>query len=142
VLCISGSLELILWYCNNFYSNSVLFEVRNVVTSLLRLVIVSHLSPKGSGRFTGCGVRGSAPKAAGGAWPSYVNPSTSMIQMWLGPRPSATNPPRPANSSRWTDQDSWYTRRYRPASPRVKWHALSGGSGPPSPHWPTLTPTT
>jgi hypothetical protein len=45
-LCISGSLELVLWYCNNFYSNSVLFEVRNVVTSLLGLVIVSHLSPK------------------------------------------------------------------------------------------------
>jgi hypothetical protein len=51
VLCISGSLELVLWYCNNFYSNSVLFEVRNVVTSLLGLVIVSHLSPRGSGRF-------------------------------------------------------------------------------------------
>jgi hypothetical protein len=50
-LCISGSLELVLWYCNNIYSNSVLFEVRNVVTSLLGLVIVSHLSPKGSGRF-------------------------------------------------------------------------------------------
>jgi hypothetical protein len=46
------SLELVLWYCNNFYSNSILFEVRNVVTSLLGLVIVSHLSPKGSGRFT------------------------------------------------------------------------------------------
>jgi hypothetical protein len=51
VLCILGSLELVLWYCNNFYSNSVLFEVRNVVTSLLGLVIVSHLSPKGSGCF-------------------------------------------------------------------------------------------
>jgi hypothetical protein len=51
-LCISGSLELVLWYCNNIYSNSVLFEVKNVVTSLLGLVIVSHLSPKGSGRFT------------------------------------------------------------------------------------------
>jgi hypothetical protein len=38
-------------YCNNIYSDSVLFEVRNVVTSLLGLVIVSHLSPKGSGRF-------------------------------------------------------------------------------------------
>jgi hypothetical protein len=50
-LCISGSLELVLWYCNNIYSNSVLFEVRNAVTSLLGLVIVSHLSPKGSGRF-------------------------------------------------------------------------------------------
>jgi hypothetical protein len=50
-LCISGSLELVLWYCNNFYSNSVLFEVRNVVTSLLGLVIVSHLSPGGLGRF-------------------------------------------------------------------------------------------
>jgi phosphate starvation-inducible membrane PsiE len=47
----SGSLELVLWYCNNSYSNSILFEVRNVVTSLLGLVIVSHLSPKGSGRF-------------------------------------------------------------------------------------------
>jgi hypothetical protein len=46
------SLELVLWYCNKFYSNSVLFEVRNVVTSLLGLVIVSHLSPKGLGRFT------------------------------------------------------------------------------------------
>jgi hypothetical protein len=52
-LCISGSLELVLWYCNNFYSNSVLFEVRNVVTSLLGLVIVSNLSHKGLGRFTG-----------------------------------------------------------------------------------------
>jgi hypothetical protein len=51
-LCISGSLELVLWYCNNFYSNSILFEVRNVVTSLLELVIVSHLSPRGLGRFT------------------------------------------------------------------------------------------
>jgi hypothetical protein len=51
-LCISGSLELVLWYCNNFYSNSVLFEVRNVVTSLLGLVIISHLSSKGSGRFS------------------------------------------------------------------------------------------
>jgi hypothetical protein len=50
-LCISDSLELVLWYCNNFYSNSVLFEVRNVVTSLLGLVIVSHLSPRGLGRF-------------------------------------------------------------------------------------------
>ena len=40
MLCISGSLELVLWYCNNFYSNFVLFKVRNVVTSLLRLVIV------------------------------------------------------------------------------------------------------
>jgi hypothetical protein len=48
-LCIPSSLELVLWYCNNYYSNSVLFEVRNVVTSLLGLVIVSHLSPKGSG---------------------------------------------------------------------------------------------
>jgi hypothetical protein len=47
------SLELVLWYCNNFYSNSILFEVRNVVTSLLGLVIVSHLSPKGSRRFSG-----------------------------------------------------------------------------------------
>jgi hypothetical protein len=52
VLCISGSLELVLWYCNNFYSDSVLFEVRNVVTSLLGLVIISHLNPNGSGRFT------------------------------------------------------------------------------------------
>jgi hypothetical protein len=51
-LCISSSLELVLWYCNNIYSNSVLFEVRNVVTSLLGLVIVPHWSPKGSGRFT------------------------------------------------------------------------------------------
>jgi hypothetical protein len=50
-LCISGSLELVLWYCNNFYSNYVLFEVSNVVTSLLGLVIVSHLSPRGSGHF-------------------------------------------------------------------------------------------
>jgi hypothetical protein len=37
-----GSLELVPWYCNNFYSNSVLFEVRNVITSLLGLVIISH----------------------------------------------------------------------------------------------------
>jgi hypothetical protein len=51
VLCISGSLELVPWYCNNIHLNSVLFEVRNVITSLLGLVIVSHLSPKGSGRF-------------------------------------------------------------------------------------------
>jgi hypothetical protein len=51
-LCNSGSLELVLWYCNNYYSNCVLFEVRNVVTSLLGLVIVSHLSPKGPGRFS------------------------------------------------------------------------------------------
>jgi hypothetical protein len=50
-LCISGSLELVPWYCNNIYLNFVLFEVRNVVTSLLGLVIVSHLSPKGLGRF-------------------------------------------------------------------------------------------
>jgi hypothetical protein len=50
-LRISGSLELVLWYSNNIYSNSILFEVRNVVTSLLGLVIVSHLSPKGLGRF-------------------------------------------------------------------------------------------
>jgi hypothetical protein len=49
--CISGSIELVLWYCNNFYPNSALFEVRNVVTSLLGLVIVSHLSPRGLGRF-------------------------------------------------------------------------------------------
>jgi hypothetical protein len=47
-----GSLELVPRYCNNFYLNSVLFEVRNVFTSVLGLVIVSHLSPKGSGRFT------------------------------------------------------------------------------------------
>jgi hypothetical protein len=47
----SGSLELVPRYCNNLYLNSVLFEVRNVFTSLLGLVIVSHLSPKGSGRF-------------------------------------------------------------------------------------------
>jgi hypothetical protein len=46
-----GSLELVPRYCNNLYLNSVLFEVRNVFTSLLGLVIVSHLSPKGSGRF-------------------------------------------------------------------------------------------
>ena len=46
-----GSLELVPQYCNNFYLNYVLFEVRNVFTSLLGLVIVSHLSPKGSGRF-------------------------------------------------------------------------------------------
>jgi hypothetical protein len=45
------SLELVPRYCNNLYLNSVLFEVRNVVTSLLGLVIVSHMSPKGSGRF-------------------------------------------------------------------------------------------
>jgi hypothetical protein len=51
-LYISGSLELVPWYCNNIYSNSILFEVRNVVTSLLGLVIVSHLSPKGSGCFS------------------------------------------------------------------------------------------
>jgi hypothetical protein len=50
--CFSGPLELVPWYCNNFYSNSVLFEVRNVITSLLGLVIVSHLSPRGLGRFT------------------------------------------------------------------------------------------
>jgi hypothetical protein len=36
--------------------NSVLFEVRNVFTSLLGLVIVSHLSPKGSGHFTPVGL--------------------------------------------------------------------------------------
>jgi hypothetical protein len=47
-----GSLELVPRYCNNLYLNSILFEVRNVFTSLLGLVIVSHLSPKGSGRFT------------------------------------------------------------------------------------------
>jgi hypothetical protein len=47
-----GSLELVPRYCNNLYLNSVLFKVRNVFTSLLGLVIVSHLSPKGSGRFT------------------------------------------------------------------------------------------
>jgi hypothetical protein len=46
-----GSLELVPRYCNNLHLNSVLFEVRNVFTSLLGLVIVSHLSPKGSGRF-------------------------------------------------------------------------------------------
>jgi hypothetical protein len=46
-----GSLQLVPRYCNNLYLNSVLFEVRNVFTSLLGLVIVSHLSPKGSGRF-------------------------------------------------------------------------------------------
>jgi hypothetical protein len=46
-----GSLELVPQYCDNLYLNSVLFEVRNVVTSLLGLVIVSHLSPKGPGRF-------------------------------------------------------------------------------------------
>jgi hypothetical protein len=51
-LCIAGSLKLVLRYCNNFYSNSVLFEVRNVFTSLLGLVIVSHLSPRGSGCFS------------------------------------------------------------------------------------------
>jgi hypothetical protein len=46
-----GSLELVPRYCNNLYINSVLFEVRNVFTSLVGLVFVSHLSPKGSGRF-------------------------------------------------------------------------------------------
>jgi hypothetical protein len=51
VLCTLGSIELVLWHCNNFYSNSVLFEVRNVVTSLMGVVIVSHLSPTGLGRF-------------------------------------------------------------------------------------------
>jgi hypothetical protein len=61
-LCISGSLELVLWYCNNFYSNSILFEVRNVVTSLVGLVIVSHLSPKGSGRFREEGTHGTRSK--------------------------------------------------------------------------------
>jgi hypothetical protein len=35
-----------------------------VVTSLLRLVIVSHLSPKGSGRFKGTGVHVAAPEFA------------------------------------------------------------------------------
>jgi hypothetical protein len=35
-----------------FYLNSVLFEVRNVFTSLLGLVIVPHLSPKESERFS------------------------------------------------------------------------------------------
>jgi hypothetical protein len=34
-----------------FNSNSVLIEVRNMFTSLLGLVIVSHLSPRGLGRF-------------------------------------------------------------------------------------------
>jgi hypothetical protein len=48
----SGSLKLVPRYCNNLYLNSVLFEVRNVFTSLLGLVIVSQLSPKGSGRFS------------------------------------------------------------------------------------------
>jgi hypothetical protein len=43
----SGSLELVPRYCNNLYLDSVLFEVRNVFTSLLGLVTVSHLSPKG-----------------------------------------------------------------------------------------------
>jgi hypothetical protein len=47
-----GSLELAFWYCNNYIKDSVLFEEMNVFTSLLGLVIVSHLSPKGSGRFT------------------------------------------------------------------------------------------
>jgi hypothetical protein len=52
VFYISGSLlSLYPRYCNNIYSDSILFEVRNVVTSLLGLVIVSHLSPKGSGHF-------------------------------------------------------------------------------------------
>jgi hypothetical protein len=51
-LSILGSLELVPWYCNKLHSNSVLFEVRNVVTSLLGLVIVSYLSPRGSGCFT------------------------------------------------------------------------------------------
>jgi hypothetical protein len=37
-----GSLEFVPRYCNNLYLNSVLFEVRNVFTSLLALVIVSH----------------------------------------------------------------------------------------------------
>jgi hypothetical protein len=41
-LCNSGSLELVLWYCKNFYLSFVLFEVRNVVTSLLGIGIVSH----------------------------------------------------------------------------------------------------
>jgi hypothetical protein len=45
MLCIPGSLELVLWCSNDFIQNSVLFEVRNVVTSLLGLVVVSHLSP-------------------------------------------------------------------------------------------------
>jgi hypothetical protein len=48
----SGSLELVPPYCYNSYLNSVLFEETNVFTSLLGLVIVSHLSPKGLGRFT------------------------------------------------------------------------------------------
>jgi hypothetical protein len=46
-----GSLELAIWYCNNF-RDSILFEEMNVFTSLLGLVIVSHLIRKGSGRFT------------------------------------------------------------------------------------------
>jgi hypothetical protein len=85
-LCISGSLELVLWYCNNFYSNSVLFEVRNVVTSLLGLVIVSHLSPKGSGRFTrprrGPGVPGEA----------VPGPSPSLRGHGVPARRSAVSP--------------------------------------------------
>jgi hypothetical protein len=61
-----GSLELVPRYCNNLYLNSVLFEVRNVFTSLLGLVIVSHLSPKGSGRFTvPCGRRTLRPHPQG-----------------------------------------------------------------------------
>jgi hypothetical protein len=59
-LCISGSLELVLWYCNNSYSNYVLFEVRNVVISLLGLVILSHLSPRGLGASGGIGAIGLA----------------------------------------------------------------------------------
>ena len=53
------TLKLVPWYCNNIYPDSILFEVRNVVTSLLGLVIVSHLSPRGLGRFSGrvvCGL--------------------------------------------------------------------------------------
>jgi hypothetical protein len=50
-LCNFGSLSSLYSGIVITYSNSVLFEVRNVVTSLLGLVIVSHLSPKRSGRF-------------------------------------------------------------------------------------------
>jgi hypothetical protein len=67
---ISSSLDLVPWYCNNFYSNFVLFEVRNVVTSLLELVIVSHLSPRGLGRFSARGKGWEAGRQGenGAAW--------------------------------------------------------------------------
>jgi hypothetical protein len=91
-LCISGSLELVPWYCNNIYSNFVLFEVRNVVTSLLGLVIVSHLSPKGSGCFTDAATWPTARDVSQRAEPD-VRPLDRVASAFIADKPRRLSTP-------------------------------------------------